>query len=216
MSDIVCGGKSFQEELEKSRKEQEQEKETQLFDPQFVYFMWDNELEGKECFVSTGISTLIQYVNDDHVRYKVYRKVDTNEIMDGTYTCWNFAYYDPNYDCKKAFLMGEPIEHKESGVWKPCQNPMWIKGVKYRVAKNRKPFGTVSELIEFWESNYGNINRPKNTFPLIWVKFKTSNDISLIQGYNEDIDAVYIHGDCIGLTTLFQLYTFLDGRTIGR
>ena len=84
----------------------------ELFDKKFVHFMWDDELEGKEGFVSRNIKALIDIVNlNDETALKPL----TKELTD----TWAFVYYDPLYNVKRAYNEGKPIESrcKFDGKW---------------------------------------------------------------------------------------------------
>lgn len=51
----------------------------ELFDKKFVHFMWDNELEGKDCFIAEGIDKLkflVSHCTDDTTRVIGSRNID--------------------------------------------------------------------------------------------------------------------------------------------
>ena len=73
----------------------------------------------------------------------------------------------------QAFTEGKTVEYYDGDKW--------IIGMcldfdgepkNYRIKKKPKyqQFIDCDELIQFWETHYGNGNRPKGTLPLIWVK----------------------------------------------
>lgn len=94
----------------------------ELFDKKFVHFMWDDELQGKKCFVSDGIDMLKEYVEHDesNMRLEVAKghgnrpfAVDwTDDSLSDEY---QFAYYDPNYDAKRAFNEGKKVQYQLVG-----------------------------------------------------------------------------------------------------
>lgn len=80
-----------------------------------------------------------------------------------------------------------------------------------------RPFNSVEELIEHWEKNYGNSNRPKGTMPLIWVKHKNNNLCFLITRYETNKNSVCVSesSQWFNLENLFEFYEFLDGKPTG-
>ena len=85
----------------------------EIYNKKFVYFEWDKELEGKECFVADYIDNLKWNVNNnsdpEQITYNKnndsypFREKDTERE-------WCFAYYDPDYAAKKAFMEGKTIQ----------------------------------------------------------------------------------------------------------
>lgn len=83
----------------------------ELFDKKFVYLEWDDVLQGKEVFVADTLPELRRCVENDDNR-------PTIEKNDGIYpfatsgsrVYYAFVYYDPNYECKRAFLEGKEVE----------------------------------------------------------------------------------------------------------
>ena len=90
-----------------------------LFDQKFVHFMWSNELEGKECFVADDIDSLMRDVlsgkntfiitGNSHNASMPFRTNDGSN--------WQFTYYDPNYEVKRAYLDSKQIQFKVGGTW---------------------------------------------------------------------------------------------------
>ena len=99
----------------------------ELYDSKFVYFDWDDKLEGKKGFFSNDINTLKQAVNDNRTAW--YRKVSKNTKSDnqfpfdfidedGWHTHSRFCYYDPYYEFRKAYLEGKQLQFKnDKGGW---------------------------------------------------------------------------------------------------
>ena len=105
----------------------------ELFDKKFVHFMWDDELEGKKCFVGGDIDILRAIVEkgvESDLHSIVFSRNESApfRMADGTYS-WQFAYYDPNYAVKKAFNEGKKIQYRIEGFvdWEDYtnQNPCW-------------------------------------------------------------------------------------------
>ena len=96
----------------------------ELFDKKFVHFMWDDELEGKKCFVSDSIGSL--KIGVEQTWGNMFLEVargngDYPFAVHWTDSCFSsaykFAYYDPNYEVKKAFNEGKKVQHQlVSGV----------------------------------------------------------------------------------------------------
>ena len=115
----------------------------ELFDKRFVHCMWDDELEEKKCFVADDIGALKAFVetNRRNMLLEVAEgndnypfKVDWTD--DNLSTKYRFAYYDPNYDAKKAFNEGKKVQAKEIGSlvdWADCDKPIWSEDFLYRV-----------------------------------------------------------------------------------
>ena len=114
----------------------------ELFDKKFVHFMWSDELKGKKVFFADSILILEKRVNDnDNLFCNFVKKNYDNEahqpfassVLDNSFT---FAYYDPNYDCKRAFNEGKRIEYrkKDTGTdWIENPTPKWKSEYEYRI-----------------------------------------------------------------------------------
>ena len=85
----------------------------------------------------------------------------------------------------------------------------------YRIKTEPKyrQFIDCDELIQFWESHYGDSNRPKGTMPLIWVKRDVYSH--LVTGFDFNCDEVLIDKDWYEMIDLFKVFTFLDGKPCG-
>ena len=127
----------------------------ELFDKRFVHFMWDDELEGKEVFTADDMETLIKAVNNNHSRREVSHTISNLNTAEydlrtpfrnaDTLTVHQFAYYDPNYEVKKAFNEGKTIQFLSRqqqltgewiDVWYDCvgpNEPKFLEKVEYRV-----------------------------------------------------------------------------------
>lgn len=108
----------------------------ELFDKKFVRFMWDDELEGKEVFVADNINSLIERVEKGASIYKVRWSRDNGMPFESDdLVRYRFAYYDPNYEAKRAFNEGKEIQFKDdvSGDWCSAYNPRWDLNIEYRI-----------------------------------------------------------------------------------
>lgn len=115
----------------------------ELFDKKYVYFMWNDKLEGKKGFVADYIDTLVNLVNlnsnmctiskTNHNSYPF-----VSDRMSLGFNFSQFAYYDPNYELKVAHLNGVAIEFydEELKKWVEEKEPKWWDNVKYRVKQN--------------------------------------------------------------------------------
>ena len=122
-------------------------------------------------------------------------------------------------DCKQIQFRSE-----ETKVWVNTTLPEWNTEYEYRIKPEEKyvPFDTLDELIHKWEAmNPGCINRPKCAMPMIWIKRKKDNRISLIIDYYPDgvgTRNASIGTDIENLTfkDLFKDFTFIDDSIIGK
>ena len=91
----------------------------ELYDKKYVYFEWDDILEGKKCFLANNPTDLKMNVNCGCTDCygEVEQKSDKNfPFRLKNSKSWNnegcFIYYDPNYEVKKAWIEGKQIQVK--------------------------------------------------------------------------------------------------------
>lgn len=111
-----------------------------LYDKQYVYFEWDDSLEGKEGFFADYIDTLVVRVNDNNHRGKTVDKQHFFGHCSYGYSAYPFSvnstrppfmffYYDPNYECKRAWKNGKQIQSKSKvyidAEWVDDDYPDW-------------------------------------------------------------------------------------------
>lgn len=198
----------------------------ELYNKEFVYFDWDEKLDGKKVMVSDDIYKLKRYVNSEEINtYEVSKSSDDKYPFRVSGTAFRFCYYDPYYELRKAYLKGKQIQFKGN-----IDNWVDIAGIplfnaspdEYRIKPESEyvPFDTVQELIDAWDEKYPqNKNRPEGTMPLIWVKSKQKNRVYLITDFLFD---KYFNNDVgtedsnLQLKELFEDYTFADGSIIGK
>lgn len=76
------------------------------FRKDFIHFLWDPEIDGKECLLADDIYTLQKAVEGNAgntnlcIREKVHKACvsfdeENYEIADNAGCIWSFAYYDP-------------------------------------------------------------------------------------------------------------------------
>lgn len=136
----------------------------ELFDKDYVHFMWDDELQDKTGFFAPGISSLIDYVNGNELtRYgKAYYRGYPSDpfLQNGTGMAYAFFYYDPNCEVKLAYAEGKQIEFRpkdEHLSWQPARNPSWADDVEYRIKPEEEPrlMMTHKELAEWVSKQNG-------------------------------------------------------------
>lgn len=197
----------------------------ELFDKQYIYLEWDNILEGKEVLVADTLSEL---------RKRVY--VGKNDFLctvkknDGDYpfivneVLYAFAYYDPNYTCKLAYMQGKMIQYRNkdsSDPWKDCsEEPFWTEACEYRVKpeqeKKWRPFKSIEELKQAWENKRVPCVCSELVEPHIWVRKKSSGITSMINSYdyrNSKYPIVVLGRK--SMQELFDEWEFLDGTPCG-
>jgi len=96
----------------------------ELYNKKFVYFEWDKILEDKKGFVAQDIASLRRQVKDNP-EAMVTLSSSGDDVCpftyydDGEITCdYQFAYYDPYYEFRKAYLEGKQLQFKNhNGDW---------------------------------------------------------------------------------------------------
>lgn len=90
-----------------------------FYDKRFVHFEWTDELVGKKCFLGNNITELLGKVetsNPIHL-FEVEKTPDPDRPFQRARVqfreYYRFAYYDPNYEIKVAYLQGKVIQCKE-------------------------------------------------------------------------------------------------------
>lgn len=108
-----------------------------MFDKRFVYFEWDDVLEGKEVFIGDTYPELRERVNHNNTSFRcaVEKHIGNYPFLCGGDICYAFVYYDPNYECKVAYAQGKTIQFKShyNHEWEYCNNPAWVSNYEYRV-----------------------------------------------------------------------------------
>ena len=217
-----------------------------LFDKKFVHFMWDDELKGKKCFIADEIDDLRGIVEngaefDLRIVLSSGNESAPFQPAKGVYA-WRFAYYDPNYEVKKAYNKGKRIQVTPKGTDKwvdlHCK-PTWDVNLEYRVKpdcpcedgidskacagcsqdelrkQTFRPFKNCDELVAFWSKNYQTGFRPAFTKPLIWVRLKVDKRERLIVAFGTDFVEIGNKSKAVTLQHLFEQYEFLDGSHCG-
>ena len=90
----------------------------ELYDKKYVYFDWDDNLEGKKGFFGDSINHIKQNVKDNRTLWFGNICHNTNANTDypfafidesGNSHCFRFCYYDSDYAAKKAFMEGKTV-----------------------------------------------------------------------------------------------------------
>ena len=180
----------------------------ELYDKRFVHFMWDDKLEGQKVFVADNINTLIERIKKSTSIYKVHWSRDTGMPFESDdLVRYRFAYYDPNYEVKRAFYKeGKQIQvaYKGANNWVDCDEPEWVDGCQFRVkpecpcedgidskacvgcehsedGKQYRPYRDALEFIADYGKRFPTATpRPLETMPLIWIAHKTDGTTRLI------------------------------------
>ena len=82
----------------------------ELFDKKFVYLEWDDVLEGKEVFLADSLTVLKRAVMLGEDRLSVEENDGDYPFTSPAGVHYSMAYYDPTYECKRAFLEGKEVE----------------------------------------------------------------------------------------------------------
>lgn len=202
-----------------------------LFDKRFVHFMWEDELEGKEVICAETIDSLIMQVNNAYDVDGLVRNASSFgdcpfQTVKGN-RVYRFVYYDPNYECKRAYAEGKQIQYKfkDEEKWYDVnsrdkeniadEGMSWFDdGLEYRIKPEEpksRPFEDTAEFILHYQQHF-NAVCPPYAEPLIWVKDKDDNR-HLIRSYSEK--CVFIDTLCLTMKDLFDDYVFLDSSPCG-
>jgi hypothetical protein len=119
----------------------------ELYNKEFVYFDWDDKLEGKKGFFADNINDLKQHVENNDISWfrKIFKNSRCNDNDDTAYpfetmdeSFWRrnsrFCYYDPYYEFRKAYLEGKQLQFKNSdGEWEDVDGKPSFINYEYRI-----------------------------------------------------------------------------------
>ena len=96
-------------------KDTKKRKSVDLYDPKFVYFDWNENLQDKEGFYGDSIAWIKRQVESNELNYKYKGVCHSNDLNSpfkiGNYD-WTFFYYDPNYEVKWAYFKeGKTVQY---------------------------------------------------------------------------------------------------------
>jgi len=214
----------------------------ELFDKRFVHFMWDDKLEGQKVFVADNINTLIERIKKGTSIYKVHWSRDTGMPFESDdLVRYRFAYYDPNYEVKRAFYKESKqiqVAYKGANNWVDCDEPEWVDGCQFRVKpecpcedgidskacvgcehsedgkKEYRPYINAAEMIMDFIDRF-KVKCPPYCEPLIWVRLKVDKRRRLIVAYGDNFAEIGNKTKAVTLQHLFEQYEFLDGSPCG-
>jgi len=197
--------------------------ERRIFDKKFVYFMWDEKLKDKECFVSDDIKMLeLRVENND--RNSIYTvkcpsnnsyypiSVDPESNVNGNSNAvdYRFVYYDPLYDIKWAWKNGKTVQSLYQEEWIDNAYPNWdnsCEEFRIKPEPTYRPFKSIQELM-----GYCSIT------DIIWIRSKANTKcIRMITGFTENSDGTIVWTGASPISTrkLFKNWEFLDGTPCG-
>ena len=218
----------------------------ELFDKKFVYFMWDDALKGKKVFVADYIDELCSHVEEGYEcdLHEVVKSADVSmpfQVRDDLN--FTFAYYDPNYEVKRAFYKeGKQIQvaYKGANNWVDCDEPEWVDGCQFRVkpecpcedgidskacvgcehsedGKQYRPYRDALEFIADYGKRFPTATpRPMWTMPLIWIAHKTDGTTRLIVEFSDRSVKIGCKVKPVDFGKLFEYWTYLDGSPVGK
>ena len=113
----------------------------ELYNKEFVFFDWDNNLEGKKGFFADNIDDLKQNVKDNRVLWygEICRSDNNNypfKLIEekGNSAHFRFCYYDPYYEFRKAYLEGKQLQFRNSeGDWEDVHGAPFFNKDEYRI-----------------------------------------------------------------------------------
>ena len=204
----------------------------EVFDKKYVYYLWDNELEGEKCLLSDNAFLLKEFVNNcndlihqdsivlcDNVTYS-----GENRYPFASKTSrYSFCYYDPNIELKIAAKNGKRLQWSDDGkIWNDSPEfdcLVWDDNCFWRIKSNVRPFHSGADLIQYYLGKVLGQNYVKDLSvekPVIWVRYNdgTYNNDYMITGFDDE-DTVLIDSHWVDMTELLEKYTFLNGMPCG-
>ena len=153
----------------------------ELFDKDYVNFLWEDELEGKSGFVSDNIDRLIEIVNSNKFSKDTVSKSDCASVPFYWGDCdWKFFYHDPNYEVKIAHIEGKKIQIYVGGEWIDVkdENPNWKCCYKFRIKPEERLIMTHKELAEWVSKQNGQykISDRRTTYIYITHKYPENEE----------------------------------------
>ncbi|MBR6612930.1 MAG: hypothetical protein IKK93_12025 [Campylobacter sp.] len=131
-----------------------------LFDEKFVHVLWNDDLAGSQGFVANNIQELIEKVEEKRPdkQFEIRKSENQNApfFMSGIGCSYPFAYIDPYYEIKVAYLEGKTIEWYNTfkDCWCPIDNDTnFILAIneqnKLRIAKNDTKYWVIATYSQF-------------------------------------------------------------------
>lgn len=106
-----------------------------LYNSKYVYFEWDDKLEGKKVMVSDDAYKLKRYVNGEEINtYEVSKSNDDKYPFLVSGTAFRFCYCDPYYELRKAYIEGKQLQFKNgNGDWQDVDGVPLFTTDEYRI-----------------------------------------------------------------------------------
>jgi hypothetical protein len=122
----------------------------------------DYDLENKPLYVLTRFSP----ESPTPFEFEVKGEYDNIEVCDST-----FFYFDPNLECKRAYVKGKTIQTKNiDNEWVDCPfNPGWLTGLEYRIKPETKTRLTVREVAKWLADGNGEIKLNSGQISTSWA-----------------------------------------------
>lgn len=132
------------------------------FNKQYVHFMWDDELEGKEVLGADSIDLLeSRVVNYNGSIGVVIKSSNSGYPFSVNGTNYRFVYYDPYFQVKLAHEQGKKIECKRKGnaweYWNYTPYPKWLDEYEYRIKPEQSKPVTSRELAKWLAQGNGEV-----------------------------------------------------------
>ena len=116
----------------------------ELFDQKYVFILWDKELDGKKGFVAQNIASLRGQVNNSPKLMVTLSSSDDDACpftyyADDEITCdYQFAYYDPYYEVRRAYLEGKQLQFKDwNDAWRDVISEPTFRDGEYRIKPSK-------------------------------------------------------------------------------
>ncbi len=112
----------------------------ELYDKKYVYFDWDDELKGKKGFFADTINELKSKVESGFELLECHFSNNptgfhfSNSISNKAY---QFFYYDPYYEFRRAYLEGKQLQFKDNGNWEDVMGEPLFNGDEYRIKPSK-------------------------------------------------------------------------------
>ena len=196
-----------------------------LYDPQLVRCVWDDELDGRRCFTSDSLDDLMALVRSGNTSdMLVLRASDDgwdnypfcieDEAAESK-ECYHrrYAYYDPYYEMKLAYLDGAQIQcinrRLQDDDWHDGDAPCWdVDMYDFRIKPEPKtawrPFQSAREMLDMLD--------PEGSMRGIWLAMKQYPDREyLVTGVDYSDDTVLAHDNWYTMQDLFDRFWVNDG-----
>jgi hypothetical protein len=192
----------------------------ELFDKKFVYLEWDDVLQGKKVVIGDTLGELKNKLHSELFDSVMENKGDYPFTPSENDLNFAMAYYDPNYECKRAYVQGKVIQYRNKGddKWMVTSSPSWIDRCEFRVKPEKKwrPLKSIAELKQVWDIKRNPLVYHELEEPTIWVREKQGSSTKMIHGFDYSMNLVCIgQGHWCSLEYLFNIFEFLDGTPCG-